>query len=182
MFKKYFKTYFKNISGATAVEFAIILPILILLLSGMYEFSMYVLLNNKMTRVSGTVSFLASRAGLTEVSLSALMNAADVIAKPFDFNRNGGIVISQIGRGQTGGMTIAWQKKVGSGTSRIGIIGGTPINLPHNIQIKPGQNLIIAESFYNYTPFIFNYYTFNSVIYKVITFTPRQGSVDLDQN
>jgi len=179
---KYMWDYFKNTSGATALEFALTVPILIILLSGMYEVAMYILLNNKMTRVSGTMSFLASRPGVTEASLTTLMNSADIIAKPFNFNQNGGIVISQININQNASMTIAWQRKVGIGVSRIGTAGSIPINLPNNIQLKSGQNLIIAESFYKYEPFIFNYYTFNNLIYKISTFTPRQGSVDLSPN
>lgn len=135
-----------------------------------------------MSRVSGTMSFLVSRPGVTEASLTALMNGADVIAKPFNFNLNGGIVISQININQNSSMTIAWQRKLGVGASRIGTAGGTPSNLPNNIQLKSGQNLIIAEAFYNYKPFIFNFYTFDSVVYKISTFTPRQGSVNLSPN
>ncbi|MBL0942436.1 MAG: pilus assembly protein [Alphaproteobacteria bacterium] len=177
---KYVRHYFKNTSGATAVEFALIVPLLLIILSGMFEVAMYIFLHNKISRVSGTMSFLASRPGVTETSLKTLMDAADVIAKPFNFNLNGGIIISQINVNPDATMTIAWQRKTGIGASRIGAAGNAPSNLPNNIQLKSGQNLIIAEAFYNYEPFIFNYYTFNSVIYKISTFTPRQGSVNLD--
>ena len=110
------KNYFKINRGNILSEFALIAPVAILLFSGIYEISNYILLNNKIIRAAGVVGDMISRQNITRQVLTAYLNTASDVLKPFDFNTNGSIVASQV---QNVGLTtdpakmkISWQQSV----------------------------------------------------------------------
>ncbi|NJO36392.1 MAG: hypothetical protein HC871_00745 [Rhizobiales bacterium] len=87
--------------GNVVVEFALALPVLLLLLLASAELGRFVLLNQKIDRVAITMSDLVARAEtISESDLDDIFGAAAHVAEPFDLSaRPGGdLVGDQRGR------------------------------------------------------------------------------------
>ncbi|MBP6985527.1 MAG: pilus assembly protein [Alphaproteobacteria bacterium] len=171
----------KNNSGSALVEFALVMPILILLVSGIFEISMFALINNKLVRISGTLSNVISMQNITPVKLMAIMETSDEMAKPLSFLGRGGVVVSQVfNNGKTtdpANMEISWQYATGSYVSKLGSAGSRPNALPNGLQILEDESIIITEVFYTYTPYVFTGFIPNQEIYKISIYVPRLGDM-----
>jgi len=176
------KNYFKINRGNILSEFALIAPIAILLFSGIYEISNYILLNNKVIRAAGVVGDMISRQNITRQVLTAYLNTASDVLKPFDFNTNSSIVASQV---QNVGLTtdpakmkISWQQSVNGASSKVGLPGQFPANLPGNITVIQDQTMIVTEVYYSYKPLIFTNFFPPTILYRASVFAPRTGSMN----
>jgi Flp pilus assembly protein TadG len=176
------KNYFKINRGNILSEFALIAPVAILLFSGIYEISNYILLNNKVIRAAGVVGDMISRQNITRQVLTAYLNTASDVLKPFDFNTNGSIVASQVQNvGLTtdpAKMTISWQQSVNGASSKVGLPGQFPANLPGNITVIQDQTMIVTEVYYSYKPLIFTNFFPPTILYRASVFAPRTGSMN----
>ena len=163
------------------VELALVLPIMVLLLMGIFEITMYAFLNNKMVRTAGTMSSIVSMQNLSREKLAAIIDTADTFAAPFPFAGRGGVVVSHIHNedetDDPANMVISWQESKGGFISRIGAEGDAPIDLPSNITITEDQALIVTEVFYNYEPMVFKNFIGNQLLYKVAMYVPRFGTM-----
>lgn len=75
-------------TGVAAVEFALILPVMVALLLGMSEITQAVGVDRKLTLVSRSLADLSSRdKELTSAMLSDVFSAASVIMQPYDSSR-----------------------------------------------------------------------------------------------
>jgi len=176
------KDYFKINRGNILSEFALIAPVAILLFSGIYEISNYILLNNKVIRAAGVVGDMISRQNITRPILTAYLNTASDVLQPFDFNTNGSIVASQVQNvGLTtdpAKMTISWQQSVNGASSKLGLPGQFPANLPGNITVIQDQTMIVTEVYYSYKPLIFANFFPPTILYRASVFAPRTGSMN----
>lgn len=172
----------KKEEGAAIIESAVTLPILILLISGVFEFTNYALINNKLIRSVGVLGDMVARQNLTRANLIALMGTVDVIMSPFNKNQHIRLVVSQVrNNGMTSNpqkMIISWQQQINGAVSRIGTPGNLPINLPNSITVVNNQALIVTEVFFNYSPLVFKGFFSSDPIYKVSVFIPRVGSMN----
>lgn len=170
--------FVRNTFAGAVIEFALIFPLFLTLFIGVYDFAYYVLLHNKLSRASGTIAFIVSKQDISNASLTSILSNAFVIVNPFDFQKNGTIITSQIGLDSNNNMTINWQQSVGAASSRIGVVGGAPSALPGNLTISGAQRLIVTEVFYNYTPFFSIGVVGNKTLYSISIFPPRVGQMD----
>lgn len=177
-----FISFFKKDSGAAIVETALILPILITLIAGVFEMGMYILLHSKITRMAGVITDSITRQNLTQTALIGLMDTADNITDPFDFNRNGKMVVSQVRNSKQSNkpadMLISWQQSKNGGVSLIGSPGQFPQNLPGGITVIQDQTMVITEVFYQYSPLIFKNYLPIKSLYATAVFVPRTGDMN----
>lgn len=176
------RLFFKKEEGAALIESAITLPILILLISGIFEFANYALINNKLVRAVGVLGDMIARQNLTRTNLIALMGTIDVIMTPFNKDQQIRVVVSQV---RNNGMTtdpkkmlISWQQQLNGGVSNIGTPGNIPVNLPNSITVINNQSIIVTEVFFNYTPIVFKSFFNSKSIYKTSVFVPRAGSMN----
>ena len=164
--------------GGAVIEFALVMPVLIILFAGLYDFAYYILLHDKVTRTSGTIAFIVSKQDLRVSTLQSIMQNANVIIQPFDLRANGTIITSQIGFNTQGRMVINWQQRVGLDSSRVGVIGGEPAPLPNNLVITGSERLIVTEVFYNFTPSFLVGVLSPKKLYSISIFPPRIGQMD----
>lgn len=83
--------------GVAAVEFGLSLPILMLILTGCFEASRYILLHQKLDRASTSVADLvAQNDGVSTSVLTGVYAAADEQTLPFDLVGRGRVIISSI--------------------------------------------------------------------------------------
>jgi Flp pilus assembly protein TadG len=171
----------KSSRGSALVEFALIFPILVTLLTGIFELCMMLLLDNKLIRLSGTMSDIITMQNANIARIQAILATADDITAPFIFTGNGGIVVSQIyNNGQTqlpAKMLMSWQQSTGGAVSKIGTPGKLPTNIPNNYQVLGTNTIVVTEVFYNYKPIIFSGIIPSKVIYHVSMYPPRIGDM-----
>lgn len=174
----------RNSKGSILIELALVVPALMVLVSGGFEVTRYALLYQKVNRIAVSMADLVSQAKtISESDLTGLFDAVTHIAAPFDVTDNGDVIITSVSL-QSGHPTINWQRSGGGnyvGTSRIGSPGGLA-TLPSGFVVHDGDTVIIAEAFYNYSPAIFSDIVSPSVVYNVAYFRPRLGTLDTVQS
>jgi Flp pilus assembly protein TadG len=125
------KTCWRNQNGVAAIEFAFILPILLMLTFGGYEGWNMILAAQRLDRVAFSVADLASRLSnsATEGDVTNLLDGGLYISQPFDIKQEGRIILSAVDPGT--GREITWQRCLGTKTSIKSVLGveGSPAKL-----------------------------------------------------
>jgi len=171
--------------GAMVAEFALTLPLLLILVMGGAEVGRFILVNQKLDRAATTMADLvAQEETMTTATLTGLFAAITPTMKPFSLGNNAVVIVSSITLvGST--PTITWQR-TGVGTlskaSKLGTQGGTAA-LPAGFTVAAGQTIIAAEVYYNFTTlFVPNTYTVgvieNRTLYHRAFFRPRVGTLN----
>jgi Flp pilus assembly protein TadG len=163
--------------GSVLMELAIGLPILVMILLGCFEAARFALLDQKLARVAASTADLVAQAdGITEGQITDLFSAADDSAAPFDLAGTGRVIITSVTKPTSADPTVAWQRTSSgtvAATSAIGTTGQTA-TLPAGLTLRQGENLIVAEVFYNYTPVFLGATKFTSAsLYQVSYNRPR---------
>jgi hypothetical protein len=172
---------FCRAQGNVVVEFALALPVLLLLLLASAELGRFVLLNQKIDRVAITMSDLVARAEtISESDLTDIFGAAAHVAEPFDLSGRGRVVISSVVNEDGEGATIAWQRAGGgslSAASEVGTQGGAA-DLPDDFAVREGETAIVSEVFFDFEPFLSETIVAPQVIYRRAHHRPRLGTLD----
>ncbi len=156
------RRFIRGSEGVAIVDFALVVPILVLLLLGSMEVGRYVLLNQKLSRVAISSSDLVSRAKhAVTADINQVFAAAEYSMRPFDLGVDGIVFITSVSTDDTLPVspTISWQMSgggTGTFTSAVGTTIGASANLPAGFAMEENQNIIIAEVFFSYQPFFFS--------------------------
>lgn len=173
-------TFGRDVRGAVLPELAMALPMLILITLGGIEVARYALLHQKLDRVAASVGDLVAQAQtLTVADVNNLFDAVDHVAKPFELAADGLVVVSSVSKDTSTPPAMNWQQ-TGGGTliasSQIGTPGGA-VTLPAGFVMPDGDTVIIAEVFYDYTPWIVGGVTGPAQLYHRAIFRPRLGTL-----
>lgn len=164
--------------GALMAEVAIALAVVLSLIMSGLEFARYILLHQKMERVAASVADLVAQSEiLSEADVTNIMAAVEHVAKPFSIVTMGRVVVSSVGASGGNPPTMYWQRSGGgayAATSQVGTPGGS-VSLPSGFTVSNGSSVIIAEVFYNYTPWIFPEVISPGEVYQSAFFRPRFG-------
>jgi Flp pilus assembly protein TadG len=178
------RRFFRRTDGITAVEFALVAPILILLLLGAFELSRFVWLEVKIDRTAVSLGDLLSRQdSVGEDSVSSLFNAAGLLMKPFPTGGLSKVIITSLSPTSSTNFTpvINWQRSGGgtlAATSRVAPCGGgQTITLPAGTLGKNVPVVIVTEVFYSFTPVTGQGVMTPTVIYRNSFFSPRIASL-----
>ena len=103
---------------------------------------------------------------------------------PFSFNTssNAYVIISSVTKTGTSNPIVNWQYTTSGSwvqTSQIGTTGSSA-TLPNNFTMASGDNVIISEVFYYYTPLLTGMVgnVINSgLLYRIAVFKPRLGAL-----
>jgi Flp pilus assembly protein TadG len=166
-------------SGIAAVEFAIVLPVLVALLFTAIETGRFLLLQLKLAHVANSMADLATRErDLSVTTLTSLFSAAQHIARPFDFAPAGAVIVSGVSENAANTTAISWQQRGGGtllATSRIGKPGEAP-KLPEGFDVGTEQTVVAAEVFFQYKSWLLNVIP-DQVMYNVAFYRPRLGTL-----
>lgn len=156
---RYIKQSFaRDERGFAASEFALWLPIMLLIILGCFESTRYILIHQKLDRAAAQVADLVGQSdGMTTAQLTAVYDAAIEQMKPYDLNTQGQIIVSSVVRptGQPN-PRVAWQRSHGPaiGSSAIGAEGALA-DLPNNFTLSDSEDVVAAEVLYQYEPVFF---------------------------
>jgi Flp pilus assembly protein TadG len=165
-------------TGQALVEAAIALPLLVLLVIGVFEFSRSIQANNIVVNMSREAANLASR---TSVSPQAIMDAVGDTAQPLDMTHHGMIYITKV-QGVKIGSTVHTvvvsstdQARWAKGGYRVASKIGTPsghnfqVSIP-NLTLGNGEVAFVAEVFYDYPVTFTNEFPWNPKLYSMTIF------------
>jgi Flp pilus assembly pilin Flp len=177
-----FRKLWCNDRGVSAIEFALLAPMLVMLFIGCTEVTFKIWSTQKGEKLAVTLSdVVAQSQNVSCDDLRGLVGSVDKIMDPFPFGNNGRVYVSSVY--VTQGDTIPklnWQFKSASGIeveSKIGTTINNAVTLPTGFTMAEKDNVIVAEVFYRYEPiapgFLFN----EQVIYRRALFKPRLGAL-----
>jgi Flp pilus assembly protein TadG len=169
--------------GLAAVEFAMMMPILVTLLLATVEIGRYAILYQKLDRTANTMADLVSQSQtITNTDINNLLAAVPNIMTPFSSTTLRKIIVSQVGL-VSGVAKVNWQRSGAgtyAGTSKIGVQGGNA-TLPAGFTVTATESLIVAEVYYNFSPFIFAPVAPAKVLYRPAYYRPRIGDLETVQ-
>lgn len=160
----------RDTSGVSVVEFALMLPLLILIGAGGLELVNYVLANQKIERLASITADNVARNTLapSERSIVDTFTGVNEIAQPFDFRANGRLIMTGVigvASGNTVVGKVVWQRCTGGlagVTSSVGTQASNPnlwadgpnATLPGNVTLLQNQLAVVTEVAYDYEPLI----------------------------
>ena len=165
--------------GAAAVEFALILPIMLAVYIGAMEGSTLIIMDRKVQSVAGAVGDLVARAdgSVSTSQLRDYFRAASGIMTPYP---SGDVlqVVTAINVASDGRTSVLWSSQFQNGTysstttHRVGTTYPLPAEM---IAISRGRTVIAAEATYSYTP-LFGIVIDQAVrLYRSNFYLPRFG-------
>ncbi len=169
----------RETGGVSAMEFALILPILAALIAGTIEYGRMILLSQKLQNGTFILADLAARdKTLTPGQIDSMFLALGNIIQPFDFAGPGTAIVTGIEIAESGEPVINWQRAGGGSlvaVSRIGATGAVA-ELPEVLTFVAGETLIVSEVFYDFEP-VFGLTARPQLLHKVAYVKPRLGTL-----
>jgi Flp pilus assembly protein TadG len=138
--------------GVAAIEFAMLVPIMLVLFFGTVEFSSGVAVNRKVTLMARTFSDLVSQNfSVTSTQLQGFFNADTAIMTPYDSTPTRAVISELYIDPATLNARVQWSFAYGTGATPLGI--GTIVTLPSNGALAvSGTYLIYSQISYNFKP------------------------------
>jgi len=138
----------RDIRGVSAVEFALVLPLMVALYLGLAEASQAIAIDRKVTLTAHALSDLASQApsSISNADMTNILNASTSIMAPFSTTTLS-ITVSAINIDSAGKATVGWSDTRG-GTARS--VGST-VTVPTALA-TPSSQLILSEVSFGFKP------------------------------
>jgi len=136
--------------GVSAVEFAFVFPVMVVLFLGGTAMTQWVVLKRKTTLVTRTVGDLVSQyTQIVNTDMAAIMSAATAVIQPYDSGPLN-VIVSSVAIDAAGNATVAWSDASPNTTAHT---VNTPVTLPTGIGGVANANttVIWAEGAYTYT-------------------------------
>lgn len=133
--------------GVSAVEFALIAPIMILLYFGLAELTMVMMAQRRASHVASAVGDLVTQNGVTSVAdIGDIFTVADAIIAPFP-TAPLSIRLTSIKAAADGSTTVVWSQATGPSLSALA--KDSPVTIPAGL-IEPDETIVQAEAKYVY--------------------------------
>ncbi|HEX5779772.1 MAG TPA: TadE/TadG family type IV pilus assembly protein [Xanthobacteraceae bacterium] len=137
--------------GVSAVEFALILPIMITLFIGGSEITQGITIKRKVTIATRTIADLVSQdVSVTDADLTAVFAATTTVLAPYPPGTLK-MVISSVYIDANNNASVVWSAGHNGATART---AGSSVTLPNGLNAFPKTSLLWAEAEYTYTPTI----------------------------
>lgn len=158
-------------SGIAAVEFAMVVPLMLVLFFGTVEFSSALAIDRKVTIMSRTLSDLTSQnISITDAQLTNIFNAGTGIMTPYSSSPVNSTITELYVDPATKVARVQWSK----GAAPRG--AGSTVAIPAALQVG-GSYLIYSEVSYKYVPSIGYVMAKGGITMSDFTYTrPRQST------
>lgn len=142
--------FFGEGRAIAAVEFAMVMPFVVLLLGGEYTLCEAISLSRKVSITGHSVAdLIAKQPSVTASDVQTILNASTQIMSPFS-NTNLVIVVAELTTDASNKTTVTWSQATANGTK---LTPGTTFTMPANIG-QPSTSIIYTTATYTYSPII----------------------------
>lgn len=146
--------FLRNRTATAAVEFAFILPLMVVLYFGCVEMSEALSVNRKVTSVSSAVGDLVAQSSdVDDDDIDNILDAAGAIIAPYP-NGPLQIVVSGIQVDSDGEATIAWSEALNASARAV----NSSVTVPDALLI-PDSCLVMSEVDYSYASALSDFFT-----------------------
>lgn len=166
--------------GVATLELALLLPFLMLMLLGIFDYSRAIHAKNIITNMSREGANLAARSGFDATKAQEYMDALAYTAQPLNMQTNGMIYISEV-KGTTFhhntiqpliSVKYPWSHGTNE-PSKIGTVGNTAQGLGPLSQdggLASGETVHVVEVFYRYRSVFFTFLGLDKTMYSMTVF------------
>jgi Flp pilus assembly protein TadG len=170
-------------SGLAAIEFAMILPIMVVMIFGVVELSSAISADRKATLVARTLSDLTSQmSSVTDADLTNFGQAAKAIMTPYPTSPLVSSITEVYIDNVSGVARVQWSKALSIDAAGVVTIGATAPHNPGDVVVLPtplvqakGTFVIWSEVSYKYTPAVGYMLAKTGLTFKDVAYTrPRQ--------
>lgn len=163
------RKYFRESRGMAAVEFALVFPVMLIVLFGGFELSQVLQANRRATNVASTASDLVAQATvITNADRDDIFNAASAIMAPFGTGPLT-IIVTSISN-NAGTLAVDWSDALHAQPRST-----VPSTLAGLGIVPPGSTIIMAETGYTYTSPIGKFFTSGVSMSDVFYDRPRRS-------
>lgn len=157
--------FIRDRRAVTAVEFALVAPIGLVLLFGEYTLCDATSTKRKLTITSHTIVDLVARLPSVSASnMSAILNASGQIVSPYNMS-NTSIIVAELTTDASGKTTVTWSQALNTTPLQAGLTMVLPSGMA-----TPNTSLIYSLATYKYTPLLgtsfFGNMVFSSAFYE----------------
>jgi Flp pilus assembly protein TadG len=145
--------------AVAALEFAIVLPFMLLLYVGGFELSRGMAINVKVTAATHSVADMVSQnTQISTAQMQGILSASTAIIAPYPATDSSGslitVTVSEVSTNGSGNATVQWSKSYNGTTVGTGRPVGQAMTLPSSLTGAQNNNvsLILGEVSYAYTP------------------------------
>ena len=169
--------------GVAAIEFAMIVPLMLLMFIGAVEFSQAITVDRRVSQVaSATADLVARSKTLSTTDMSGIMQVVEQLVKPYDHT-----LLKLTVMNVAASPTDATDTKVCWAHPHNGGVGSYSKNDPYTLPtgvVEAGDSVIVTEVNYAYEPLIFNHFiTSTKNLEEKFYLKPRLSSyVEFDGN
>ncbi len=156
-------------SGISAVEFALIFPLLLLLFFGGYTLADATIVHRKVSIAARTLVDLATQVSALQSSdMSTILSASTEIIAPYNA-ANLSILLSEITVNSTGNKaTVTWSSGLNATAYKCNATFALPTNM-----YQANTSYLLSSVSYNYTPVVGNMFTGSLTISDSLYMLPR---------
>ncbi len=157
--------FLRDRRAATAVEFAIVVPVAMALLVGEYTLTDAMSTKRKLTITAHTIADLVARQSSVDATLmTAILNASAQIVSPYNMTYTS-VVVAELTTDANGNTTVTWSQAINGPA----LTQGSAFVLPAGMTV-PNTSLIYSSATFNYTPVLksnlFGPMVFHSIFYE----------------
>jgi Flp pilus assembly protein TadG len=167
-FSGYVRRFVRDRQGVSAVEFALLLPLMLTLYIGGVEVGNGMAIQFKSTLAARTVADLASQySTINNSTMTSILGAASTVVTPY--SPSGMVVkVSEVSTDANGNATITWSDAINGAARPV----GQSVTLPNGVKAA-NISLLWGEVTYPYNPQIGYVLTGTITIYQNMFFYPR---------
>lgn len=172
--------FFPDRRGVSAVEFALIAPVLLVLVMGVAELGRYGMFRLKLSNASFMIADLTARAEFaSKREIEDIMAMAKVSMKPFNASDRIRILTSAVSHTRNHRPpSVLWQVSSGGMTSeesRVGVVGKDAV-IPVDLVSEEMGTVIVSEILVRYKPWLLRF-VLDHVIYESAAMRPRRAAL-----
>jgi Flp pilus assembly protein TadG len=169
--KGQFARFVRERRGLAAVEFALLLPVLLTLYLGSYEVTTGLSIQRKVSLTAHALADLSSQfTSISDSDMSNILNAASDIIAPYA-SASLQVVVSELSVNAQGQASVVWSDTL-NGTA---LTPGQSVTIPSSLAV-PNTYLMFGQASYNYNPTYGYVVTGPLTLSDQIYMAPRQSN------
>ncbi|OAP39863.1 pilus assembly protein TadG [Sinorhizobium glycinis] len=130
----------RNREGASAIEFAFVFPLLLLLLAGLVDLGQGLTVRRKINQIATTSSeIIAMQSTWTEASVESILDGVNTIVQPYDSDELS-ILLCVLDIDSKGKATVNWSAAYG--TTALSAGQDSPVEVPEDLRMEDVQLVV----------------------------------------